>query len=128
MFCKKGVLRNFAKFTGKPRCQSLFFNNVAGLSLRCFPVNFAKFVRTPFLTEHLWRVLLLISYLHSFYNSLEENSIQTVDMSLWQFKIKKLRQSIFEKNYFPWPFFLKKNYNFATSNVSDAAVRKFSTK
>ena len=27
---KKGVLRNFAKFTGKHLCQSLFSNNVAG--------------------------------------------------------------------------------------------------
>ena len=27
---KKGVLRNFTKFTGKP-CQGLFFNKVAGL-------------------------------------------------------------------------------------------------
>ena len=27
---KKGVLRNFAKFTGKHLCQSLFFNEVAG--------------------------------------------------------------------------------------------------
>ena len=30
MFCKKGVFRNFAKFTGKHLCQSLFFNKVAG--------------------------------------------------------------------------------------------------
>ena len=62
------VLRNFAKFTGKHRCQSLFFNNVAGLRPatllkkvlwhRCFPVNFAKFPRTPFLTEHIRRQLL----------------------------------------------------------------------
>ena len=28
---KKDVLRNFTKFTGKPLCQSLFFNKVAGL-------------------------------------------------------------------------------------------------
>ena len=27
---KKGVLRNFTKFTGKHLCQSLFFNKVAG--------------------------------------------------------------------------------------------------
>ena len=27
---KKGALRNFAKFTGKHLCQSLFFNKVAG--------------------------------------------------------------------------------------------------
>ena len=31
VFCEKSVLRNFAKFTGKHLCQSLFFNNVAGL-------------------------------------------------------------------------------------------------
>ena len=30
VFCRKGVLRNFAKFTGKHLCQSLFFNKVAG--------------------------------------------------------------------------------------------------
>ena len=29
MFCKKGVLKNIAKFTGKHLCQSLFFNKVA---------------------------------------------------------------------------------------------------
>ena len=32
-FCEKGVHRNFAKFTGKHLCQSLFFNKVADLSL-----------------------------------------------------------------------------------------------
>ena len=31
VFYKKGVLRNFSKFTGKLLCQSLFFNKVAGL-------------------------------------------------------------------------------------------------
>ena len=57
---KKVFLGNFAKFTGKHQCQSLFFNKVAGPTLskkklwhRCFPVNFAKFLRAPFLTEHL---------------------------------------------------------------------------
>ena len=56
MFCKINVLRNFAKFTGKQLCQSLFFNKGAGLRPkacnvirhRCFPENFAKFLRTPF--------------------------------------------------------------------------------
>ena len=28
VFCKKGVLRNLTKFTGKHVCQSLFFNKV----------------------------------------------------------------------------------------------------
>ena len=60
VFCKKGVLRKFAKLTVKHLFQSLFINIVAGKSLwhRCFPVNFAKFLRTPFLTEHLRRPLL----------------------------------------------------------------------
>ena len=31
VFCRKGVLRNFAKFTEKHLCQSLFFNKVVGL-------------------------------------------------------------------------------------------------
>ena len=30
VFCKKGALRNFTKFTGKHLCQSLSFNKVAG--------------------------------------------------------------------------------------------------
>ena len=33
VFYKKGVLRNYAKFTGKNLYQSLFFNKVAGLRL-----------------------------------------------------------------------------------------------
>ena len=32
MFCKKGVLRNFGKFTGKHLCQRLFKNKVAGMA------------------------------------------------------------------------------------------------
>ena len=31
VFCKKGVLRNLTKFTGKHLFQSLFFNKIAGL-------------------------------------------------------------------------------------------------
>ena len=33
VFCKKGVLRNFAKFIGKHLSQRLFFSKVAGLQL-----------------------------------------------------------------------------------------------
>ena len=65
---RKGELRNFAKFTGKHLCQGLIFNKVAGFRPatlfkkrpwhRCFSVNFAKFLRTPFLDEHLRWLLL----------------------------------------------------------------------
>ena len=37
VFCKKGVLRNFAKFIEKHLCQSLYFNKVAGLSSTLVP-------------------------------------------------------------------------------------------
>ena len=71
VFCKKVVLRNLTKFTGKHLCQSLFFfNKVAGqrpatllkkrLLHRCFPVNFVKILRTPFYIEHLWWLLLYV--------------------------------------------------------------------
>ena len=59
-----GVLKNFIKFTGKHLCQSLFFNKVAGFLLkkrlwhRCFPVNFAIFLITPFLHNTSGRLLL----------------------------------------------------------------------
>ena len=53
---RKGVLRNFSKFAEKNLCQRLIFNKVADLSPatllkkrpwhRCFPVNFAEFLRT----------------------------------------------------------------------------------
>ena len=68
VFCTKGVLKHFANFTGKHLRQSLFFNKAADLRPatllknrpwhRCFSVNFAKFLRTPFFTEHLQCLLL----------------------------------------------------------------------
>ena len=51
VFYKKGVLRNFTKFKGKHLCQNPFFKK--RIWRRCFPVNFSKFLRTPFYIEHL---------------------------------------------------------------------------
>ena len=48
VFCGKGVLRNFAKFTAKHLFQSLFFNKAAGLRHRCFPVSFCEISRNTF--------------------------------------------------------------------------------
>ena len=72
MFCIKGVLRNFAEFTGKHLRQRIFNNKVTDLRPaallkkilwhRGFPVNFAKFLRAPFFIEHLWWLLLYIKY------------------------------------------------------------------
>ena len=66
---KKGVVKSFAKFTGKHLCQSPIFSKVAGgacsfikkrLCHRCFPVSFAKFPRTPFLQNTSGRLLSIV--------------------------------------------------------------------
>ena len=70
---RKDVLRNFTKFTGKHLYQSLFFNKVAAprpavllkkrLWQRCFPVNFVKFLGTPFLQNTTdWLLLLFLRF------------------------------------------------------------------
>ena len=60
---RKGVLRNFANFTKKHLCQSLFLNKVADLSPatllktrlwhRCFCSEFCEISKNTFSTEHL---------------------------------------------------------------------------
>ena len=94
VFCKKGILENFAKFTGKHLCQSLFFNKVAMLrpanvlKMRlwhsCFPVNFAKFLRTPVLQNTSARLFLPI----------EKNRIYYI---AW----KESKYGVFSGPYFP---------------------------
>ena len=67
---KKVFLKNFTKFSGRHLCWSLFFNKVSGmrsttllkerLQQRCFPVNFVKFLRTPFLQNTSRQLLLFV--------------------------------------------------------------------
>ena len=56
---KKGVLTNFTKFTGL-RPATLFKKRLLRSS---FPVNFAKFLRTPFLYNISGQLLLTEEYL-----------------------------------------------------------------
>ena len=58
MFCKKSALQNFAEFIGKHLCLRPTTLLKKRLWHRCFPMNFAKFLRTPVLIEHLWWLLL----------------------------------------------------------------------
>ena len=66
VFCKKGVLKNFAKSTGKQLYrQSCRLRPETSLNNkrpwhRCFPVDFAIFLRNPFSQEHLRWLLLTI--------------------------------------------------------------------
>ena len=69
VLCKKMFLE-ISKNSQENTCGSLFFNKVAGLKpatllkkrlwRRCFPVNFVKFLRTPFLQNTSERLLLEI--------------------------------------------------------------------
>ena len=61
VFCKKGVLKSFVKFTGKHVCQSLFFNKVTSLR----PYEFGKNFTNTFFIEHLWWMLLIKKYYFS---------------------------------------------------------------
>ena len=64
VLCRKGVFRNFAKFTGKQSSESLVPEPRPANLLKkrlwhtCFPLNLAKFLRIFFFTEH-FRWLLL---------------------------------------------------------------------
>ena len=76
--CKKGFLKNFAKFTWKHLCQSPFLILKKRLWHRCFHVNFAKFRRNPFyygttpvaaseaiaidITDNVWLAVFVISH------------------------------------------------------------------
>ena len=63
---RKRVLKNFAKFTGKHLCQSLFFNKVAGLGpgacnvikkeilAQVFSCDLCEISKNTFFTELLW--------------------------------------------------------------------------
>ena len=64
VFWKMGALRNFAKCTGKRLLPETLLKK--RLWYRCFPVNFAKLLRTPFFIEHLWWLLLFIWVIISF--------------------------------------------------------------
>ena len=51
---KKGVLKNCAIFSGKQLCWSLFLLKKR-LWHKCFLVNLAKFIKTPFLQNNSGR-------------------------------------------------------------------------
>ena len=138
VFCKEGVLRNFAKFTGKPLSQSLFFNNVAGLRPatllkkrlwdRCFPVNFAKCLRTPFLQNTssgcFWRVTLRYWGLDLFGNVLEF-VIYVIILTLilnWRFVVWSCKWFKTVKNNVFWDIF---TFNTLITVINQLIVQRF---
>ena len=64
VFCKKGVLRNFAKFTRKHLLKGIFLQAALlkkVLQHRCFSVNFVNFLRTPVLQNISGGCFLIIN-------------------------------------------------------------------
>ena len=89
VFYKKVVLRNFAKFTRKHLCQSLFFKK--RLCYSCLPVNFAKFLRTSFLRNTSGRLLLNKS-IYWFLHDKKKNRHYSVNtLNVFKINIKKSR-------------------------------------
>ena len=68
MFFKIGPVINFAIFKGNHMCWNLFLIKLQATLLkkrlqhRYVPGNIAKFLRTAFLTDHLWWLLLISVY------------------------------------------------------------------
>ena len=61
----KKVFREISQNSQKNTCVTSFLIKLQVLLIkrlwhRCFPVNFAKFLRAPFIIEHLWCLLLFI--------------------------------------------------------------------
>ena len=71
VFCEKGVLKYFEKFTGNTCARVSFLSS----RCRCFPVNFAKFLKTSFLQNTPGRLPSYTVFLWD--ETLDSNSFQT---------------------------------------------------
>ena len=76
VFCKKGVLRNFAKITGNQPCQSLFFKEVADLRPG-FPLNFCEISKNTFSYRTL---MVALSAVWLKYLNLRNNGLRIPDV------------------------------------------------
>ena len=65
VFCKKGILKTFAKFTGEHLCQSPFLNKVIkkGTLAQVFFCEICVIFKNAFFIEHFWWLLLTFTYM-----------------------------------------------------------------
>ena len=109
---RKGVLRNFAKFTGKHLCQGFLFNKVAGLvakqlywnrtSAWVFRCKFAAYFEDTFSQEHLW---MTASTYRSYQDRIQKKIAPKI-FSLFQTNFYHQQWS-YSKTFFPhWQTFL----------------------
>ena len=57
LFCKRGILKNFAKFTGKRLCQRLKKKKES--LAQVFSFDFCEISENTIFSEHLWWLLLI---------------------------------------------------------------------
>ena len=107
---RKGVLRNFAKFTGKHQCQSLFFNKVAGLSLVTSRENIKYVAKLSFNDECPFSKELFIvemgktktkikSRVKLCYMDTEHNCVWDGDRRFLQSRRKRSRYQVWSSGY-----------------------------
>ena len=126
---KKGALRNFAKFTRKHLCHILFFNKVVDLRPLtlfkkrlwhlCFPVNFAKFLRTPFLQNTTGQLLL-----HFVKNLIKARHVKVCN---WYPDNSKSNVKLFADNTFLFAIVKDKNESANTLNNDLMLISNVST-
>ena len=94
VFCKKGI-QNFANFTGKHLCWSLLQTcNFINKRLKhwCFPVKFAKFLRTSIFKNNCERPFLFVSPQNTIANS---GGKLGLDETLTECKLGFIKQNYF---------------------------------
>ena len=81
VYYKKGVLKNFAKFRRKHLCLTPVTLLKKRPWHRCFPLNFAKFLRAPFLQNTSGRLLLPMAL--PFYGILNSVNLFLIQQLYW---------------------------------------------
>ena len=88
---KKVLLEILQNSQEKICVKSLFFNKVAGPWHRCFPVNFVKILRTPFLQNTSGRVLLELEKIELIMKEpVQERFIPDAETVLRRYYVKKI--------------------------------------
>ena len=79
---REGILRNFTKF----RPTTLLKRR---LQRRCFPVNFVKFLRTLFFTEHLWTTASVVVHFETRTNLNQKEFYLSWSVNKERFRMKQ---------------------------------------
>ena len=112
MFCKKDVLKNFAKFAGKHFCQSIFFNKVEACNLikketlaQVFSCEFFETFKNSLIVEHLWWFYLKTDLLktENFLFPLLQNLSSRLDFLFWWHDFYPRHPTPLRRTFMPFP-------------------------